>query len=217
MRVIAVLLLFLVAGFGWALWQGIDLASARLAEVTAEEPALPGLDGVELTSPEGGSEPPEEAPQPASRGTGDVGSGSAQGRAADLSAEPPATPAVVSEEPASPSAGAVPETAPGTLDETAPGEAPEPSATIVAGAPVAPSAEPPPEPVASDAPSDTRRVTGDQVNLRQEPDVGSASLALLSLDDPVEVLEAQGSWLRVRTQDGQEGWVAARFAAEDPN
>jgi SH3-like domain-containing protein len=71
--------------------------------------------------------------------------------------------------------------------------------------------------VASDAPSDTRRVTGDQVNLRQEPDVGSASLALLSLDDPVEVLEAQGSWLRVRTQDGQEGWVAARFAAEDPN
>ena len=69
--------------------------------------------------------------------------------------------------------------------------------------------------LASAAP-DARRVSGDRVNLRQGPDAGTASLGLLSRDDAVEVLESEGDWLRVRTQDGEEGWVAARFLAAPP-
>lgn len=76
----------------------------------------------------------------------------------------------------------------------------------------APPAEPLPEPsVIATAAPDIRRVPGDQVNLRQGPDVGTESLGLLSLGDSVEVLEAEGDWLRVRTEVGQEGWVAAQF------
>jgi SH3-like domain-containing protein len=83
----------------------------------------------------------------------------------------------------------------------------EPAVTVEATA-VTPA--PGPAPIA-------RRVTGDQVNLREGPDADTPSLGLLSLDDMVEVLDENGGWMRVRTEEGEEGWVAARFLAAVPD
>ena len=63
------------------------------------------------------------------------------------------------------------------------------------------------------APPGTRRVTGDRVNLRADPSTEAERLGTLARDDAVEVLEDAGDWLRVRTSEGEEGWVAARFLA----
>ena len=56
MRLFAILLLVLIAGLGFALWQGIDLGTGRLA-ATGEAEDL-GVQEVELTAAEPGSEAP---------------------------------------------------------------------------------------------------------------------------------------------------------------
>jgi hypothetical protein len=58
-----------------------------------------------------------------------------------------------------------------------------------------------------------RRLTGDRVNLREGPGTDERVLAILPIDSEVEVIEAQDEWLRVRTNSGLVGWVAARFVA----
>ena len=60
MRLFAILLLLLIAGLGFALWQGIDLGTGRLAGA----PEKMGVEEVELTAADPGAieAAPEEAP-----------------------------------------------------------------------------------------------------------------------------------------------------------
>ena len=153
-----------------------------------------GAGGAELTAAEVDRDFLEVSVGAAPSEIGAVKSEAAEAPLLGGTAEPAATPAVPSARPAEPPAGSVvTSTAPAVTAATPPAAAP-------AGALAAP----------------THRVTGDRVNLREGPDADTASLGLLSLGDTVEVLEEDGDLLRVRTEDGEEGWAAARFLAPSP-
>lgn len=48
------------------------------------------------------------------------------------------------------------------------------------------------------------------VNLRAAPGTGGEVLWQVTRGYPLQVLERQGDWIRVRDFEGDEGWVAAR-------
>jgi len=55
------------------------------------------------------------------------------------------------------------------------------------------------------------------LSLREAPNSNSKVLGTITTDDPVEVLEESGSYLRVRTEAGEVGWVAGKYiTAETP-
>jgi uncharacterized protein YgiM (DUF1202 family) len=56
-------------------------------------------------------------------------------------------------------------------------------------------------------------VAANRVNLREGPGTDTPALALLNDGDEVAVLATDGGWLRVKTESGLEGWIAARFVA----
>jgi SH3-like domain-containing protein len=64
---------------------------------------------------------------------------------------------------------------------------------------------------------ESRRLTGDRVNLREGAGTDQRVLAVLAIGSDVQVIEAEGDWLRVRTASGLVGWVAARFVAPAPD
>lgn len=49
------------------------------------------------------------------------------------------------------------------------------------------------------------------VGVRAEPGTGLAPMEVIETGDKVEVLQRDGHYFRVRTADGTEGWVAARY------
>lgn len=49
------------------------------------------------------------------------------------------------------------------------------------------------------------------LNLRDRPGEDYEVIRTLKTDTPVEVLEEMGHYLRVRTKDGEEGWVAKQY------
>lgn len=49
------------------------------------------------------------------------------------------------------------------------------------------------------------------LNVYAEPDQGSDKIATLETGDSVEALERAESFMRVRLQDGREGWVGANY------
>jgi SH3 domain protein len=49
------------------------------------------------------------------------------------------------------------------------------------------------------------------LNLRDRPGEDYEVIRTLKTDTPVEVLEERGRYLRVRTKDGEEGWVANQY------
>ncbi len=53
------------------------------------------------------------------------------------------------------------------------------------------------------------------VNLRDRPDPAANTLRLLRTGEALEVLEAQPGFLRVRTEQGEEGWVAEQYATAE--
>lgn len=53
-------------------------------------------------------------------------------------------------------------------------------------------------------------VSAMQLTLKSAPDPASADAGQVSLNDRVERLERQGSWFKVRTADGREGWANDR-------
>lgn len=57
------------------------------------------------------------------------------------------------------------------------------------------------------------RYVSDQlvIALRAQPDTAQPAIATLKTDTPLEVLAEQGKFLRVRTPEGREGYVLARY------
>lgn len=106
-----------------------------------------------------------------------------------------------------------------TLIPAPPTETPEPS---MAPSPLptvtlAPTSQPPTAPPApvvdtpvAAAPVADAVVAAAQLNMRSGPGTGFDVLATLAQDDPLEVIGQSGScaWLKVRTPQGVEGWVA---------
>lgn len=53
------------------------------------------------------------------------------------------------------------------------------------------------------------------LNVYAEPDQGSARVATIQTGDVVEELERAGNMVRVRLEDGREGWVGANYLTSD--
>ncbi|TNC70311.1 SH3 domain-containing protein [Rubellimicrobium roseum] len=192
-------LLFLPLAFvalAWAYWAlsgGSDFEPRQRAE--APEPVAPA------------------APEPA-RLLDEV-SAVAPTAATDPAADPPEVPAAVDPEPAP-----VPADTTEALVDDAPEPLPEQpilAADVLALlAPDAPRAAPEGVTVAAasaNAGADLRRVTGTRVNVRSGPGTGNGVVAQVGEGDTAEVLGQDGGWVRIRTPDGTEGWMSARFLA----
>ncbi len=55
-----------------------------------------------------------------------------------------------------------------------------------------------------------------EITLRSGPGLGYKILAMLPTGTPLEKLGEEEGWAQVRTPDGQEGWVVARYLSGDP-
>ena len=62
-----------------------------------------------------------------------------------------------------------------------------------------------------------RRYVSDRliVTLREAPRKDSMALRKLGTNTPVEVLEESGRYLRVRTEEGEEGWVGKQYMSSE--
>ncbi len=58
-------------------------------------------------------------------------------------------------------------------------------------------------------------ITGNLVNVRQGPGTTYAVIAQVNKGTMVGVFETQSGWVRVRLQDGREGWISAQFVHFD--
>lgn len=54
-------------------------------------------------------------------------------------------------------------------------------------------------------------VRASKVNLRTKPAKDGKSLAMLSFNEEVEILEDLGEWLKVKTKEGYVGYVASAY------
>jgi curli biogenesis system outer membrane secretion channel CsgG len=54
------------------------------------------------------------------------------------------------------------------------------------------------------------------VSLREGPGTNSKSLAEIKKGTALEILEDKGQWIRVRLEDGQEGWIGKATTSENP-
>ncbi len=54
-----------------------------------------------------------------------------------------------------------------------------------------------------------------EITLRTGPSSGHRVTKMISSDEPLEVLEEQENWLRVRTRKGDEGWVLKRYVSQE--
>ena len=134
-------------------------------------------------------------------------------------AKPPVPPSTTSEpaptSPAPPPAAAPAAPAPAP-QRPAPPPAPPPSP-----APAAPSAQPalrPPPPAPAPPPvaqpvAKVLYVKTHLANFREGGGTGMKILRVLRQGTRLKVLEERSEWLRVRLDDGQEGWVAASVTA----
>ena len=118
-------------------------------------------------------------------------------------------------------APAPPPAAPATPLPSAPPAAPPPPA-----APAAPAPAParPPAPVAAPAPAPAAPATApakktvyvkvSQANFREAAGTSGKILRVLRRGSRLEVLETRNDWLRVRLDDGPEGWVAESVTSD---
>jgi len=109
----------------------------------------------------------------------------------------------------------------------APPVASQPQAAPVAPPPMAPSkqqqqiATPPgraPQPSAPASEPEARvvYVKWKTVSLREGPGTNFKSLAEIKKGTALEIIEEKGQWLRVRLEDGQEGWIGKATTSENP-
>lgn len=70
---------------------------------------------------------------------------------------------------------------------------------------------------AASAPMPEKRFVSDKLvlNVYAEADQGSARVATIQTGDSVEELERSGNLVRVRLEDGREGWVGASYLTSD--
>jgi uncharacterized protein YgiM (DUF1202 family) len=113
----------------------------------------------------------------------------------------PATP------PAPPPAPAPPAAAPAAPPLPAPPAAPAPVAPPAAPAPVPAAAAPAPAPPAPPA-RRSAYVSVSRANFRAGAGTTAKILRVLRRGAHLEVLETRDDWLRVRLDDGLEGWIA---------
>jgi len=79
----------------------------------------------------------------------------------------------------------------------------------------APSSPPPKTPEPSPAPAlRTTEIVLPFVNLRQTPSTDSKIITVVKKGSKLTVLEDKLGWLRVRLEDGTEGWVGKNMTAE---
>jgi len=139
----------------------------------------------------------------------------------------PAAPPAVQPQAAAPTAPAAPPApapapppaAPATPPSSAPPATPPP-----APAPAAPAPPParPPAPAAAPAPAapatapakKTVYVKVSQANFREAAGTSGKILRVLRRGSRLEVLETRNDWLRVRLDDGPEGWVAESVTSD---
>lgn len=71
-------------------------------------------------------------------------------------------------------------------------------------------------PAASQSTPQPRYVSDKLVlNVYAEPDQGSARVATIQTGDAIDELERSGNMVRVRLEDGREGWVGTNYLVED--
>jgi uncharacterized protein YgiM (DUF1202 family) len=135
----------------------------------------------------------------------------------------PAAPPAAQPQAAAPTAPAAPP-APAPAPPPAAPATPPPSAPPAAApppaAPAAPAPAParPPAPVAAPAPAapakKTVYVKVSQANFREAAGTSGKILRVLRRGSRLEVLETRNDWLRVRLDDGPEGWVAESVTSD---
>ena len=92
--------------------------------------------------------------------------------------------------------------------------APPPSSPTSTTTP-APTSPPPKTPEPSPAPAlRTTEIVLPFVNLRQAPKLDSKIITVVKKGTKLTVLEDKLGWLRVRLEDGKEGWVGKNMTAE---
>lgn len=71
--------------------------------------------------------------------------------------------------------------------------------------------------VVAPAPTPEKRFVSDKLvlNVYSAPEQGSARVATIQTGDAVEELERSGNLVRVRLEDGREGWVGANYLVSD--
>jgi len=139
----------------------------------------------------------------------------------------PAAPPAVQPQAAAPTAPAAPPApapapppaAPATPPSSAPPATPPPAAAPVAPAPPparppAPAAAPAPAAPATAPAKKTVYVKVSQANFREAAGTSGKILRVLRRGSRLEVLETRDDWLRVRLDDGPEGWIAESVTSD---
>ena len=116
-------------------------------------------------------------------------------------------------------APAPPPAAPATPPPSAPPAAPPPPAAPAAPVPAparppAPAAAPAPAAPATAPAKKTVYVKVSQANFREAAGTSGKILRVLRRGSRLEVLETRNDWLRVRLDDGPEGWVAESVTSD---
>ena len=110
-------------------------------------------------------------------------------------------------------APAPPPAAPATPPSSAPPATPPPAPAPAAPAP--PPARPPAPAAPATAPAKkTVYVKVSQANFREAAGTSGKILRVLRRGSRLEVLETRNDWLRVRLDDGPEGWVAESVTSD---
>lgn len=74
--------------------------------------------------------------------------------------------------------------------------------------------KPPSPPAPAPLPSRMTKVIWDSVNLREGPGTNHKVIGVVKKGTSLSVLEAKGSWLHVRLEDGKEAWVIKSATSE---
>ncbi|WP_176556358.1 SH3 domain-containing protein [Rubellimicrobium rubrum] len=199
MRTLLLVLAFLVLGWTyWTLSGGSDFRPEVQADAAAPEPAaVPEETAVEVVAATEPETPVPPQPQPAA--------------APEPEPEPNLDDITAVESTAA-------EELPPEPSQDQATEAPLPISAAEALAAIdsdltAPSPDPALRVASSDVGGDQRRVTADRVNVRQGPGVDFGVIGQVDAGDMAAILEEDGGWVRVRTPNGAEGWMSARFLA----
>lgn len=89
---------------------------------------------------------------------------------------------------------------------------PPPGPVVYSTPPPVVYAPPAPPPMASSVPSQGSVVViSSTLNLRSGPGYNYAVVAVVQQGSNLAVMSSTGAWLSVQTEDGQVGWVAAKF------
>jgi curli biogenesis system outer membrane secretion channel CsgG len=97
---------------------------------------------------------------------------------------------------------------------------PQPAPPAQTSAPAQAIASPPPpaKPSPKSSGADLRivYVIWPKASLREGPGTNYNSLAEIQKGTPLSIVEEKGPWIRVRLEDGQEGWIGKATTAENP-